>query len=143
MSDLNANKAVVRRFLLEGAAKNNTKVIDECVAPDLVWHNPFPGMPATRDGVKAAVANWNQGFPGLQLTVVDAVAEGDKVVSRVRFQGTNKGPVMGMPATGKKVDIEFWHVDRIANGKIAERWNIMDNMAFMQQLGAMPAMPAK
>jgi predicted ester cyclase len=50
---------------------------------------------------------------------------------------------MGMPATGKTVDIEFWHIDRIANGKIVERWNVMDNMAFMQQLGAMPTMPAK
>jgi uncharacterized protein YndB with AHSA1/START domain/predicted ester cyclase len=133
-----ANKDVVRRFIEQGAAKNDAKVIDQLVSDSFVWHNPMPGAPPTRDGVKMAIGGFRQAFPDYQLTLLDVLGDGDKVVSRVGFKGTNKGPVMGMPATGKKVDIEFWHIERIVDGKIQERWNVMDNMAFMTQLGIGP-----
>jgi uncharacterized protein YndB with AHSA1/START domain/predicted ester cyclase len=139
LEDAHPGKATVRRFIEQGAAKNDPKVIDELVAPDFVWHNPMPGAPPTREGVKMAIAGFASAFPDYRLAVVDLLAEGDKVVSRIRFSGTNKGSLMGAPPTGKSVDIEFWHVERLRGGKIVERWNVMDNQAFMQQLGIGPA----
>ena len=136
--DPQANKDVVRRFIEHGAAKNDLKAIDATMSESFVWHNPMPGAPPTRDGVKAAIAGFRQGFPDYKLALLDILGEGDKIVTRVGFTGTNTGPVMGMPATGKKVDIEFWHIERIVDGKIQERWNAMDNMAFMSQLGMGP-----
>lgn len=136
--DPQANKDVVRRFILEGAARNDGKVIDATVSATFVWHNPMPGAPATRDGVKMGIAGFRQAFPDYELTLLDLLGDGDKVVSRVGFTGTHDGPLMGMPATGKKVRLEFWHIERIVDGKIQERWNVMDNMALMQQLGVAP-----
>ncbi|MEA3203080.1 MAG: hypothetical protein QOI63_750 [Thermoplasmata archaeon] len=130
-----ANKDVVRRFIEQGAAKNDAKAIDATVSASFVWHTPMPGAPPTRDGVKASIIGFRQAFPDYQLKLLDLLGDGDKVVSRVQFTGTNQGPVMGMPATGKKVSLEFWHIERIVDGKIQERWNVMDNLAFMQQLG--------
>lgn len=130
-----ANKDVVRRFILEAAAKNDAKAIDATVSEAFVWHTPMPGAPPTRDGVKASIHGFRQAFPDYQLKLLDILGDGDKVVSRVQFTGTHKGPMMGLPATGKKVTLEFWHIERIADGKIMERWNVMDNLAMMQQLG--------
>lgn len=133
-----ANKDVVRRFVEQGASKNDEKVVDATVSASFVWHNPMPGAPANRDGVKMAIAGFRQAFPDYQLKVLDLLGDGDKVVSRVGFTGTHKGPLMGMPATGKKVSLEFWHIERIVDGKITERWNVMDNWVMMQQLGLAP-----
>lgn len=136
--DPDANKAVVRRFIEQGAAKNDARVIEQTVAPDFVWHTPMPGAPPTRDGVRMAIAGFRQAFPDYRLTLLDVLGDGDKVASRVRFVGTNQGSMMGMPPTGKQVDVEFWHIERIVNGQIAERWNVIDNLAMMQQLGMVP-----
>lgn len=135
LEEVDANKKVVRRFIEHGAAKNDANVIDELLAPNFVWHNPMPGAPATRDGVKMAIGGFRQAFPDYHLTVLDLVGEGDKVVSRIRFVGTNTGSMMGAPPTGNRVDLEFWHIERVREGKIAERWNVMDNAAFREQLG--------
>lgn len=134
-----ANKDVVRRFIEQGAAKNDAKAIEATVAPDFVWHNPMPGAPPTREGVMMAVAGFRQAFPDYRLELLDLLGDGDKVASRVRFVGTNKGSLMGMPPTGRKVELEFWHIERIVDGQIAERWNVMDNLAMMQQLGLAPS----
>lgn len=126
LEESNANKQVVRRFIEQGAAKNDAKVIEESIASDFVWHNPMPGAPATREGVKMAVAGFRQAFPDYHLTVLDLLADGDKVASRIRFVGTNQGSLMGAPPTGKKVDVEFWHIERVRDGKIVERWRAME-----------------
>src|SRR5581483_5498568 len=99
-----------------------------------VHHNPMPGLPGDREGAKMGIAGFQAAFPGYALRLVDLVAEGNKVVSRIAFRGTNRGPLMGMPATGRSVDLEFWHLERIEEGMIRERWSIMDNMLMMQQL---------
>lgn len=134
-----ANKGVVRRFIEQGAAKNDAKAIDATMGEKFVWHTPMPGAPPTRDGVKMAIAGFRAAFPDYQLNVLDLLGDGDKVVSRIGFTGTNTGSFMGAPPTGKKVALEFWHVERIVDGKIVERWNVMDNMSLLQQLGMAPS----
>ena len=136
-----ANKKVVRRFIEEGAAKNDHRVIDETLSPNFVHHNPIPGVPGNAEGIKMGIAAFRQAFPDYRLAIMDLVAEGDKVASRIRFTGTHKGELMGMPPTGKSVQTEFWHIERIANGRIAERWSLFDQWGLMQQLGAVPGGP--
>jgi len=66
------------------------------------------------------------------------ITEGDKVVERFSFKGTNTGSFMGVPATGKKVTSSGMSVFRIANGKIVEHWGENDALGTMQQLGLVP-----
>ena len=74
----------------------------------------------------------------MRLTVEDMIAEGDKVVDRVIVRGTHEGELMGIPATGKQVEVVEMHISRIADGKIVERWGQWDAMGMMQQIGAVP-----
>ena len=67
------------------------------------------------------------------------IAEGDRVVVRQTWTGTQRGEFMGMPATGKSVSWGVIDIVRLADGKAAEHWGQMDAMGLMMQLGAIPA----
>jgi predicted ester cyclase len=82
-------------------------------------------------------------FPDLRMDAEDVIAGGDKVVTRVRYTGTNKGAFMGMPATGKSVDVQLIDIMRFGDdGRVHEHWGVMDQMTLMQQLGLVPAPPS-
>lgn len=75
-------------------------------------------------------------FPDLAMTVRDVVDGGDTLVARVRYTGTNTGDLMGMPATGKAVNVELIDITRFGDdGPAHEHWGVMDQMTMMQQLG--------
>ena len=81
-------------------------------------------------------------FPDLRMNVEDVFASGAKVVARVRYTGTNRGEFMGMPATGKSVDVHLIDVFLFGDdGLVREHWGVMDALAMMMQLGAVPAGP--
>ena len=68
----------------------------------------------------------------------EQIAEGDLVVTRWTGKGTHDGELMGMPPTGKWVEVDGVAIDRISGGKIVESWNCFDALGMMQQLGAIP-----
>jgi predicted ester cyclase len=72
------------------------------------------------------------------MTVEDQVAEGDKVVTRWIAHGTQKGPFLGIPPTGKSGTMTGVEIDRFVDGKAAECWTSADYLGLMQQLGAIP-----
>jgi predicted ester cyclase len=78
------------------------------------------------------------GFPDVQTTILDTIAEGDKVVFRASTEGTHTGPFMGIPPTGKRAKWTFVDIMRIADGKLVEEWVETDMMSLMQQLGMVP-----
>jgi len=77
-------------------------------------------------------------FPDLKMMVQDQIAEGDRVVNRVLVRGTHQGEYMGMPGSGKTIEIGGIDILRMVNDKVAERWGYFDDLKLMQQLGAMP-----
>jgi predicted ester cyclase len=81
-------------------------------------------------------------FPDAVVTVEDIMGEGDKVVARIKMNGTHKGTYLGMAPTGKKFSIEAIGIYRIAGGRIAEVWSVSDALGMMQQIGAIPT-PSK
>ena len=67
------------------------------------------------------------------------LASGDKVVARVRATGTHQGEFMGMPATGRSVDVQVIDIMRFGeDGLVHEHWGLFDALGMMQQLGAIP-----
>jgi steroid delta-isomerase-like uncharacterized protein len=74
-------------------------------------------------------------FPDLDFTLEEQIAEGDKVITRWSAHGTQLGDFMGIPATNKEVNVPGLILYRIADGKIAEHWMIVDVPVLMQQLG--------
>lgn len=112
------------------------------VADDFVEHEETPGLAPTKDGVRAFFRMQLAAFPDLRMDVEDVVANGDKVVARVRYSGTNRGEFMGMQATGKSVDVQLIDMFRFGDdGLLREHWGVLDSLALMQQLGVVPAGP--
>ena len=111
----------------------------ELLADDFVDHEELPGLAPTREGVKAFFRMYMEAFPDLRMVVEDVVASGEKVVARVRTTGTHRGELMGLPATGKTVDVPLIDIVRFGDdGLASEHWGVFDTMTMMQQLGAVP-----
>ncbi len=109
------------------------------IADDLVEHEETPGLAPTKDGVLEFFRMYRAGFSDLRLTVEDVVADGDKVVVRATATGTNDGDFMGIPATGKQINIPLIDIHRFGDdGLDHEHWGVVDTMAMMQQLGVAP-----
>ena len=111
----------------------------ELLADDFVEHEETPGLAPTKEGVKDFFRMYRGAFPDLRMDAEDVLASGDKVVARVRATGTNQGEFMGMPATGKRVDVQLIDIMRFGDdGLVREHWGVLDALAMMQQLGVMP-----
>jgi predicted ester cyclase len=79
-------------------------------------------------------------FPDLRMVAEDVLASGATVVASVRATGTHQGELMGMPATGKRVDVQLIDIIRFGDDGLAhEHWGVLDALGMMQQLGAAPA----
>lgn len=143
-SDEEKNTAAIKRFYDEVMGKGNMKVIDELVADNFVEHYvPDPQMPANKAGVAQMMSMFRTGFPDLQVTIEDIIAKGEKVWVYTTMRGTNKGEFMGMPATGKKIEVKGLDIVRFVNGKAVEHWGLNDDYTMLQQLGVIPAPEAK
>ncbi len=115
----------------------------DLLSDDFVEHEETPGLAPTKDGVKAFFRMYIAAFPDLRMDPVDVLPSGDKIVARVMATGTNTGEFMGMPATGKSVDVQLIDIMRFGDdGLVHEHWGVFDALAMMQQLGVVPAGPA-
>jgi steroid delta-isomerase-like uncharacterized protein len=115
----------------------------DLLADDFVEHEQAPGLAPTKDGVRQFFAMYMAAFPDLRMEPQDVLPSGDKVVARITCTGTNQGDFMGMPATGKSVEVEAIDIIRFGDDGLAhEHWGVFDAMAMMQQLGAIPETPA-
>ena len=134
------NKAVVQRFADEVLNQRKIDAVDDLFAPGFVDHQPpMPGVPGDREGLKTALGVLFGTFTDLHLHLEDLIAEGDKVVARYSAHGTHNGDAMGIPPTGKEVTFDAIAVYRIQGGKITDRWELVDMLKLMQQIGAAPA----
>jgi steroid delta-isomerase-like uncharacterized protein len=131
------NKTLVRQFVEEAQTRHNLSAVDNYMSPDFVDHSVPPGLPPNREGVKMQFSMFFNALPDLHAIIHDQIADDDKVVTRKTLRGTHKGDLMGIPPTGKTVDIEVIDILRVQNGKITDHWNNVDRMGLMQQLGVL------
>ena len=78
-------------------------------------------------------------FPDMQLPLLDFVAEGNKVLVRLKVLGTHTGAFGDMAATGRKIEIDVLDLFQFENGVLVEHWALLDNLGMLKQLGALPA----
>jgi steroid delta-isomerase-like uncharacterized protein len=111
----------------------------DLLADDFVEHEELPGLEPGKEGVKAFFRMYRAAFPDLRMDPEDVIASGDKVVTRARATGTHQGEFMGMPATGRRIDVQLVDIVRFGDDGLGrEHWGVFDSMAMMQQLGAVP-----
>jgi len=132
--------ATVRR-LYDLLSAGDVDGFAEFLADDFVEHEETPGLAPTKEGVKTFFRMYIAAFPDLRLNAEDVLASGDKVVARLRATGTHQGEFMGIPATGKRVDVQLIDIFRLGDGLVHEHWGVIDALAMMQQLGVVPDGP--
>jgi steroid delta-isomerase-like uncharacterized protein len=106
---------------------------------DFVEHEEFPGLAPTKEGVLQFFTMFRTAFPDLRFEAQQMFTNGDTVAVYYRATGTNSGEFMGMPATGKSIDVHGLDIVRFGdNGIGREHWGLFDAMKMMQQLGLVP-----
>lgn len=138
------NKAIVSRFYKELWNDRNLSLAYELFADDCVTHQLRSGaepvgVPRGPEAIKHHIADWILGFPDLRFTVEEMIAEADRVVSRSVLRGSHTGIWLGIPPTGKQIDIRMSVTHRIENAKIVEDWVLVEALGLFQQLGLVPA----
>lgn len=126
-----ANRALVRSYIEEVINKNRFELIDTFFVPE------------RRDLVREFLIrdNPNPPFPDAQEEIQDIVAEGNKVMVRWLFKATHQGGFMGIPATGKRIEITGYGTYYLENGLI--KWDTIcfDWLEALKQLGATMVIP--
>jgi steroid delta-isomerase-like uncharacterized protein len=111
----------------------------ELLAEGFVEHEEQPGLAPTKEGVLLFFRSYLAAFPDLHMDVAEILASGDKAVARVRVTGTHNGEFMGMPASGRSVDVQLIDIMRFDGaGLVCEHWGVVDMLSLLQQLGAIP-----
>lgn len=139
MPDIEKMKEYTSRFMEEVFNQHNLETAEELLADDLIDHDPFPGQPDDKKGAIEGFRMFFQAFPDMKATVHDLIAEGDRIAIHTTTSGTHEGEFMGIPATGKRVEMGGIDIVRINEDlKATEHWGIFDAMGIMQQLGVIP-----
>jgi predicted ester cyclase len=131
---------LARRLIEEGFNQGDLSVADELVSPDFAEHQYFgPDHAAGPEGFKSVIASLRSAYSDFHLTIEDLAVDGETVWLRMRGSGTNDGPFMGHPATGRQMHIDVFDVLRFEDGRMVEHWGVPDCLSALFQLGIVPA----
>lgn len=130
------SEALLRRITEEIWNRRRVELVDELIAEGFVDHVDLPGLEGGgRDRYRASVRMMHTAFSDYHEEIEFVVADDERAVSYVRLTGTHDGDLMGLPPTGRAVDVRAMGVLRFENGQAVERWGIGDTLTQMQQLG--------
>lgn len=135
---METNTAIVARFIEQAINQGNIESANEFCHEDVVEQVPFPGQGPGVEGIKDVIRGMRTAFPDMHWTILEQVAEGEKVVTRFEWTGTHEAEFLGVPATGRPVRVWGVVIDRLEGGKIKETRIIMDALGMMVQLGVVP-----
>jgi steroid delta-isomerase-like uncharacterized protein len=125
------------RFYEEAFNCGNANVIRELVTPDHVSHLPA-GDHYGPEGVRIDISSFRTAFPDLRFEIEEVIEAPERVIYRFIARGTHGGPFMGVPASGRRIEVQGIGIDRVADGKCVERWVQYDSAGLLQQLGVIP-----
>ena len=132
------NKDLIQRWFTEVWNKGNTEAINEMLTDHTVIHGlaDTNGVDITGpDAFREFHKQFRAAFGGLEVTIEDTIAEGDKVVARCCVRGKHSGDSLGFAPTQADVEFTGMAIVRVSEGKIVEAWNNFDFMKMSRQLG--------
>lgn len=124
------------RIWIEGLNRGDVSSADSVFAQDCVVHITGVAEPIRGVGPwKELVGGLLRAFPDLYFTIEDQLVQGDRVAFRWHAIGTHTGPLGAAPPSGKPVALDGLILDRMADGRVQERWEQWDQSLMLQQLG--------
>lgn len=128
------NETLVRRMFEEAWNHGNLTVVDDCLSPDAVNHQPGETFRGTA-GQKEMITRYRTAFPDCRLDIEELFSSGDRVVARFRFSGTHQMPLAAIAPTRRSVSGEGIVICRCDKGRIVETYSQWDQLGMFQQLG--------
>ncbi len=132
---IESNKALVWRYFIEVLNDRNLAAIEELFSPSFIDHPTDGGTASLQDFLTGLLAD-QTAFPDLEITILDQIADRDRVVTRCTAHGTHLGPYAGLLATAISVKVDSIHIFRIREDRICEHWGMVDRLGLLRQLGA-------
>ena len=139
MTTSEENKRVVDEFIQALFTEGDVSATDRCLAAEFIANDrPMPDLSGDAAGFQEAATRIRAAFPDWRSDVHLLLAEGDFVAEHFTASGTQQGDFMGVSATNRFVRVPGINIYRLQDGKITERWGILDMPALFAQLGASP-----
>jgi steroid delta-isomerase-like uncharacterized protein len=132
------NREIVRAFIDALFTEGDLTAVDKYLAEDFLDHDPPFGGENTGEGMRHAGALFRGAFPDWRTTPDLLIAENGLVAEHFSATGTQRGELLGVPATGRTVTLRGINIFRIRDGRIVERWGRLDELGFLRQLGLAP-----
>lgn len=127
------------KFIDEIWNRANFSQLDKFIFSKYTIHHdpgdPWEFQTLDLDTFKKRVVYARAVFPDLHFTVEETIAGDDKISVRWHFQGTHKGDLPQLKATGKRVTVSGITIYCLTEGKISGHWQIMDRLGLLNQLG--------
>ena len=128
------NKAIVRKFNKEFIEDGILSVYEQLVSPKFLDHSGPEEVADPKAAYFFITQVFRPAFPDVKVIIHDQFAEGDTVVTRKSYQGTHKGPFLGMPGTGRAIKLAVIDIIKLRDGKYVEHWGSADMFGLLQQI---------
>jgi predicted ester cyclase len=138
-ANVRANERVVEAFLQDVINEHNGDNAANYLNPDMQWSGGTVGTVTGRANVAGLFAGVVAAFPDAHITIDDIFGQGDQVVVRVVVSGTQKGAILGIPASGRHVQWDGVDVYRLSHRKISNIWAGDDWTAILNDTGTYKA----
>ena len=135
LASTEVNKQLARDYIM-AFGEGDEAWLRRHIAPE--FRRNDPGLPFEvrgPEGVTQLVGGFRSGIPDMALHIEDVVAEGEKVLVRLRAKGTHSGDLMGIPATGRPIDIDVLDLLQFRDGLLVEQWALIDSLGLLRQIG--------
>jgi steroid delta-isomerase-like uncharacterized protein len=127
-------RALYERLWTEGRLEQ----ADDVLAAGFAGH--VPGRPnLDREGYLAEIRAFRRGFPDLRVVVLDQFDDGARIVTEFGVTGNQSGPILGVPATHKRIGFKGLSLSRLEDGRIIEHWDEWDRHVWLEQIGVLPS----
>lgn len=134
--DTNASKSLTQAQYDRIWNRGDYSAIAELYTEDCILHDPmFPSAVAGHEAVRGLIGAYRRAFPNLTFAVEDQIAEHDRVVTRWTARGTHLHELLGIPATGRQIEVTGSTIARLDGSRIAEGWVHWDRTTLFKQLG--------
>jgi steroid delta-isomerase-like uncharacterized protein len=127
--------SLVRRLHAELLAARDLSVVDAFFAPDFVSHTNPPELPEGVEGVRRFFAMFRDAMPDVEVTIDELIVDGDRAAVATTIRGTHTGELLGLAATGRRVEVAGVDMVRVRDGRIVEHRGLTDTVGLLRQIG--------
>jgi steroid delta-isomerase-like uncharacterized protein len=133
-----ANLQTLAKFA-EAVNTGKFDLFEETVSIENIDHDPARGQVPGPEGYRVLFDGLRVAFPDLSVALDTLVADEDSIAIAYTLTGTQKGPLMGIAPTGRRMKIRGMQISKFKDGRMVERWGSSDELGMLRQLGSVAA----